>query len=735
MHHGRDCFLNIFCSASFFLFLTIQIASAQMHESSFGEVRTFPLMEKFEKSTFVSTDNNGMTTFASWSAHRSDILLTVFDSTLSTVHSRMKHTSVEFDGLYAADFNEDGTTDILLVNKQQQSISLILSLSQDSLQVTSTIKIPFEPQGIMIGDYNNDTHLDVLVYAQNSPGIVPLKGSGKGNFILGKVIAPDNAIGACEFAFVNNDNLIDLVLWDWVKSELHIFCGVGKGRFIDQSVFPVQGEVDKILAASVVRGHSLDLILKITNPSEFQIWEGNDFGDFQLKNHIPIHGSLNDFSLADVNGDGLNDIIASIHPASLQVIFNNDGDAFSDRLEYASGNDPQDIVVLQNGLEEPKDCIIFDSGESQFIVYKNAMRISRMADSVQIATGIIPTEITANDFNRDGIADIALINTKNPSLSLYFGRKNSIPSGPFTIALTDKPAHIAFYSATDTTLQFILSYPQSNQISFLTIDTASNSVSNAFIGSEGDARIVETTSRTNNRAEFVSLNSTALEGRSLSFYEQLGPPTFIERTFRLSPPDELLGAAIGDVNSDSLLDVIYAYRVGDTSTVELSIAFGDSSYSMKRRIVSRELELPGVQQLSFWLSDFNKDGTMDLLIHAGPPFNYLVIARGKGEGFYEDPKIITNGLPAIEQSDIQLIDIDGDGLTDIVVGSRLLSRVSWLRNEGECVFGIEKTLYIEDGMTHYAIADIDADGMNDLAVTLSKKSVLKIISGKQLFLR
>jgi hypothetical protein len=735
MHHGRDCFLNIFCSASFIFLLTVQIASAQMHESAFGEVRTFPMMEKFEKSTLVSTDSHGMTTFASWSAHRSDILLTVFDSTLSTVQYSLKHTGEEFDDLYTADFNEDGSPDFLLVNKQRQSIALVLSFLQDSLHVTDPIKIPFEPHSMLIGDYNNDAHLDVLIYAQNSPGILPLKGDGKGNLFLGKIIAPDNAVGTCEYAFINNDNLVDLVLWDWVKNELHILCGVGKGRFIDQSIFPVQGEVDKIVVSPLVRGHSLDLIMKMTNPSEFQIWEGNDFGDFQLKNHIPIHGSLNDFSLADVNDDGMDDIIATVHPSSLQVFFNNDGDAFTERIEYASGNDPQNIVGLQLNMERSKDCIVFDAGESQFIVYKNAMRMSELSDSVQIATGIIPTEIIAKDFNRDGIADIALVNTKSPSLSLYYGRKNSIPSGPFTFTLTDKPTHLSFYSATDTTFQFILSYPQSNQISFFTIDTASNSVTNAFIGSEGDAQVVETTSHNNTHAEFITLNSTTTEGRSLSFYEQLGPTTFIERTFRLSSPDELLGASIGDVNSDSLLDVVYAYRVGDTSTVELSVAFGDSSYSMKRRIVSRELELPGVQQLSFWLSDFDKDGIMDLLIHAGPPFNYLIVARGKGEGYFEDPQIITSGLPAREQFDIQLVDVDGDGLTDIGIGSRHDFRVSWLRNEGNCIFGIEKTLYIEDGMSHYAIADIDADGINDLAITLSKKGVLKIINGKKLFFR
>ena len=207
------------------------------------------------------------------------------------------------------------------------------------------------------------------MYARKTPGILPLVGNGKGRFLPGKVIAPDNAVGAVDFAHVNDDNLIDLILWDWVKSELHVLYGVEKGRFIDQSVFPVQGELDALVAISMVRGHQFDLMLKMTEPSEFQVWEGNDFGDFQLKNRIPFEGRVTDFSFADVNNDGLKDVIVSINPASLQVFFNNDVDAFSDRIEYASGNDPQNVFIPIQRKGHPQDCIVFDRSGGQFIVF------------------------------------------------------------------------------------------------------------------------------------------------------------------------------------------------------------------------------------------------------------------------------------------------------------------------------------------------------------------------------
>ena len=143
----------------------------------------------------------------------------------------------------------------MLVNKHEKLISFVLNLRSDSLQVTSSVKIPFEPEQILIGDYNNDKYLDFMVYTRKTPGIIPFVGNGKGKFTQGKVIAQDNAVGAAQFAQVNNDNLIDIVLWDWVKSEIHVLYGTGKGRFIDQSTFPVKGEVESLSAISMVRGH------------------------------------------------------------------------------------------------------------------------------------------------------------------------------------------------------------------------------------------------------------------------------------------------------------------------------------------------------------------------------------------------------------------------------------------------------------------------------------------------
>jgi hypothetical protein len=671
--------------------------------------------------------------FVSWTGHRHEILISRFDSTLNLVNHTIKQISLEFDDLSSADFNNDGASDILLLDKNEKSISCILDLSPDSLPLASSIKLPFEPEKIILGDYNNDNRIDILVYARKIPGILPLIGNGKGSFIPGKIIAPDNAVGAACFAQVNNDNVVDLIVWDWVKSELHVLYGVGSGRFIDQSVFPVQGEVESLVATQMFRGHALDFMMKTTKPQEFQVWEVSDFGDFQLKNRISFDGNITDCVFADINNDGLNDVVAvTSNPSSLQVVFNNDGEAFTDRVSYASGGDAQKVFIPIVQEETPSDCLVFDRMGEQFIVYRNGITAGQFEDSVQYASGIMPSEIIARDFNRDGVSDIALVNTKSQSMSIYWGRKGTAPSGLFSYPLMGEPSHFAFHSSTDTTSRFVFSFPQSHQISFFTLDAVNNSVSNAFIGSEGDAQLLSAAVNTRHRVEFATFNTTPTEGNSLSFYEQLVSTTFIEQTFRLSPPDYLLGASVVDLNQDTFSDIVYAYRAGDTSMVEIGVAFGDSSYSLKRRIVSRELALPDVKHVGIYLVDFDKDSVLDMLIQAGPPVEYLLVAQGKGEGLFFDPKIIASGLPMEERSDIQIIDVDGDGVDDIIVGSMKLGQIQWFRNRGACNFDTGKVLATEPNFSHYVVTDINADGVNDVVMTLSTKGMVKILNGKRL---
>jgi hypothetical protein len=153
---------------------------------------------------------------------------------------------------------------------------------------------------------------------------------------------------------------------------------------------------------------------------------------------------------------------------------------------------------------------------------------------------------------------------------------------------------------------------------------------------------------------------------------------------------------------------------------------------MKLRLVSKEFFFPEFSHAFLWLVDFDNDSKPDLLMHVGTPVDHLFVAKGRGDGLFYRPQRIASDLVIDERSGVQIVDVDGDKMADIVVGLKKPKRIILFRNQGECKFDNSRTLITEPGLSHYVVTDIDADGMNDLAMTLEKKGELKIVSGKRL---
>lgn len=118
-------------------------------------------------------------------------------------------------------------------------------------------------------------------------------------------------------------------------------------------------------------------------------------------------------------------------------------------------------------------------------------------------------------------------------------------------------------------------------------------------------------------------------------------------------------------------------------------------------------------------ADLNGDGTKDLIttdISGG----YITAYQNIGGQFTEIPC----GLILDNQNEyptgISVIDIDNDGLLDIIACNRFSNKINWFRNLGDFNFsGLTPLISIANGPKYTLVADIDADGIDDLVVALA----------------
>ena len=90
---------------------------------------------------------------------------------------------------------------------------------------------------VAVGDFNNDTILDLAVANFGSNNVSILLGIGNGNFVTSAVNfgVGTNPISVAVGDF-NNDTVLDLAVANFNSNDVSILLGIGNGTFVHQQL-------------------------------------------------------------------------------------------------------------------------------------------------------------------------------------------------------------------------------------------------------------------------------------------------------------------------------------------------------------------------------------------------------------------------------------------------------------------------------------------------------------------
>jgi len=78
---------------------------------------------------------------------------------------------------------------------------------------------------------------------------------------------------------------------------------------------------------------------------------------------------------------------------------------------------------------------------------------------------------------------------------------------------------------------------------------------------------------------------------------------------------------------------------------------------------------------------------------------------------------------------VAIADLDADGIQDLAVANRFNGNVSVLLGNGDGTFQAQRTFHVGFGPRSVAIADLDADGVQDLAVATRSSDDVSVLLG------
>ena len=529
------------------------------------------------------------------------------------------------------------------------------------------------PISVAVGDFNLDGKMDVVTANPPAKGVSLLLGNGDGTFQPPR----PNSVGVQPYFVAvgdfNQDGKPDIAVADYIyclPSVVYILLGNGDGTF--QS--PIGFNIDKTphsLAIADLNGDGIeDIVSANWCSSDVSVLLGNGDGTFRGPKNYPVSSALS-VTTADLNGDGKTDLAEVGGDGQVNILLGNGDGTFQPSQTFLVG-----VGILSNAVAAADlnhdgrvDLVLANIYGGSFNLGSIDVLLGNGDGTFQPAvsydSGENSESVAIADLNGDGIPDLSVAADNTDGVNIFVGNG-------------------------DGTFRFVGE--------FVTGD-GSTSVATADFDRDGKVDLVVA-----NNGIGTSANGNLSPG-NVSLLIGNGDGTFLSGRNSLAV-HEVQGIASADFNRDGKVDIA---AVGATGSLEVLLGQGDGFFATGFRYQG----MSGFDDVAE--GDFNHDGKLDLAV-ANAEGNRVLIFLGKGDGTFQSPATYPAGtLPRA----IGVADFNRDGNLDLLVTNDIVGAqgtVSILLGNADGTFQSPRAYDADGRPKSVAIADLNHDGKLDLAV-------------------
>jgi uncharacterized protein (TIGR03437 family) len=250
--------------------------------------------------------------------------------------------------LALVDVNKDGNLD-LIAPLSNGTLGILLGSTNGSLGLVATFAAGSNPSNAVFSDFNGDGKIDIAVSQSSSTSIYVLLGNGNGSFQSPTVLTNSAFGGGLNLTLAtgdfNSDQRPDIAvvapLSDYFGAGTAlVYLGRGDGTFNT----PVQTQVPTIGGAALGdfnRDGKLDLAVSQIADAKMAILLGNGDGNFGAPKFFPIDSGATDLQAADLNGDGILDLMNSgcCGNTNASYLLGNGDGSFQKEMNLVAGKD------------------------------------------------------------------------------------------------------------------------------------------------------------------------------------------------------------------------------------------------------------------------------------------------------------------------------------------------------------------------------------------------------------
>ncbi|CAF1449457.1 unnamed protein product [Adineta steineri] len=330
--------------------------------------------------------------------------------------------------LAAGDFDNNGYLDIPFVNPGPDTMAILLNNNDESfrVQILYSFEQQDDPQWIVVEDFNNDGHADIVVIHYTGYMMSIFLSNDDETFQTRMTSSTRPIFGGKTAVTVdfNGDGNLDLIIGG---DGLCVKFGDGTGTFSASLVVAA----DIVSTDMIMTGHfndddQLDLVVLDSYDANIKVLLNDGRGDFRLSTEFSTgqYSNPNSFTLSDFNNDNRLDLaVANTDKSNIGVFLQNSNETFSQKITYFTGtySHPTTIVAADFNNDGQIDLIVTNKYLHNFGIFLGSGDGTFFPSST-FSTGpdSTPTELIARDFNNDRKLDLAVVDETNNNILILF---------------------------------------------------------------------------------------------------------------------------------------------------------------------------------------------------------------------------------------------------------------------------------------------------------------------------
>ncbi len=282
--------------------------------------------------------------------------------------------------LVAADINEDGAIDLVVANHETSYLTLLIGDGYGGFRPDAnsplTIDVDPHPHAVGVEDIDGDGHVDLVVDDRTRRGLVVLRGLGDGAFETSGTLIEVGGDPYRGFAIgdLNGDGRLDLVTPN--PKEVGVLVGTGSESIVFHRASPLPNSSPFAVAIADINGDGFPDVIASSERggSHVRVFLGDGHVVFREADDSPFRmtSGAKDITVGDVNGDGVEDVLISSW--SSDVLFVLGGAATLRAVRLPGFENPWGLAIGDLNEDGRDDFVIADGVDSKIRIYTSRVR-------------------------------------------------------------------------------------------------------------------------------------------------------------------------------------------------------------------------------------------------------------------------------------------------------------------------------------------------------------------------